>query len=121
MTSIGSCVFCTACGSLLDKSTEIARSVLDCGVCGTKNKDTSAKVIITRSKDTAFPSALRAKRSEVQKISEDDLQQDALIDETCDKCGREQVRYHTVQLRSADEGSTIFYNCDCGHSWNTNN
>jgi DNA-directed RNA polymerase I subunit RPA12 len=26
-----------------------------------------------------------------------------------------------VQLRSADEGSTVIYNCECGYSWHENN
>ena len=32
----------------------------------------------------------------------------------CPKCGRTSIRYSEVQQRSADEGSTIIYNCDCG-------
>jgi hypothetical protein len=32
----------------------------------------------------------------------------------CPKCGKRGVRYSEVQQRSADEGSTIIYNCDCG-------
>jgi DNA-directed RNA polymerase I subunit RPA12 len=96
--------------------------------------------VITRSKPDAFPSALRAKRSEVQAIADEDMQQaTTVIQQNCDKCGREEVRYYTQQLRSADEGTTIFYECDCGNKcvyrvpvggvfmlmlsyrWNTNN
>lgn len=77
--------------------------------------DTSSKTIITRSKPTAFPSALRAKRSEVQTINEADMQTHAVISERCEKCGREEVRFYTQQLRSADEGSTVFYECECGN------
>lgn len=76
---------------------------------------------MTHSKPDAFPSSLRAKRSEVQTLTEEDIQVDATIRQTCEKCGREEVRYYTQQLRSADEGSTVFYTCDCGHKWNTNN
>jgi len=84
--------------------------------------DTSAKVVVTRSKPSDLPSALRAKRSEVQTITSEDVQQDATIRQTCEKCGQEEVRYYTQQLRSADEGSTVFYTCpSCGHKWNTNN
>jgi DNA-directed RNA polymerase I subunit RPA12 len=47
---------------------------------------------------------------------------DAAIKETCVNCGNDEVRYYTQQLRSADEGSTVFYTCPkCGHKWNTNN
>jgi DNA-directed RNA polymerase I subunit RPA12 len=77
--------------------------------------DTSIKTIVTRSKPSAFPSALRAKRSEVQTITEADMQTSATIAHTCEKCGRDEVRYYTQQLRGADEGSTVFYECDCGN------
>lgn len=79
--------------------------------------DTSSKTVVTQSKPTAFPSALRAKRSEVQAINDDDVQTTSVIQHTCEKCGREEVRYYTQQLRSADEGSTVFYECDCGHKY----
>ena len=44
------------------------------------------------------------------------------IDESCPSCGTERVYYHTKQLRSADEGSTVFYQCPkCEYQWNQNN
>ena len=73
--------------------------------------------MVTISKPTAFPSALRAKRSEVQTISEDDVNTTSIIAQRCEQCGREEVRYYTQQLRSADEGSTVFYECDCGYKY----
>eukprot|EP00884_Botryococcus_braunii_P007480 jgi/Botrbrau1/16733/Bobra.0301s0004.2 len=46
----------------------------------------------------------------------------ATVDEQCVKCGNEEVEFYTMQLRSADEGSTVFYECKkCGHKWSTNN
>jgi DNA-directed RNA polymerase I subunit RPA12 len=74
-------------------------------------------VVVTHSKPDAFPSALRAKRSEVQIVTEADTQTRAIISQTCEKCGREEVRFYTQQLRSADEGSTVFYECECGHKY----
>jgi len=41
----------------------------------------------------------------------------SVIAERCAECGREEVRYYTQQLRSADEGSTVLYECDCGHKY----
>ena len=122
MAAIGSLVFCTACGNLLEHNIG-RKAYLECDICGTQNKDTSSKVVVTHSKPSAFPSTLRTRlRSDVQEMTEEDMQTEATIKQPCEKCGCEEVRYHEKQLRSADEGSTIFYTCpQCGHKWNTNN
>lgn len=38
MAAIGSLVFCTACGNLLDGSSGDKKAVLTCEICGTENK-----------------------------------------------------------------------------------
>ncbi|KAI5362731.1 Putative Zinc finger, TFIIS-type, DNA-directed RNA polymerase, M/15kDa subunit [Septoria linicola] len=122
MTAIGALVFCTDCGNLLDANTG-KKAYIDCDVCGTSNKDTSSKVVVTHSKPSAFPSTLRTRlRSDVQEVSEAELSKEATIEQACEKCGHPEVRYYTQQLRSADEGSTVFFTCpNCGHKWNMNN
>lgn len=46
----------------------------------------------------------------------------ATIEEPCVKCGAPEVGYYTVQLRSVDEGQTVFYECQrCKHTWSVNN
>ncbi|XP_063301549.1 DNA-directed RNA polymerase I subunit RPA12 [Pelobates fuscus] len=34
-----------------------------------------------------------------------------LIDRRCSRCGFDKMVYHTRQMRSADEGQTVFYTC----------
>lgn len=53
----------------------------------------------------------------MQTIEEGDVQTTSTIDQPCEKCGRPQVRYYTQQLRGADEGTTVFFECDCGHKY----
>ena len=42
MTAIGSLVFCTDCGDLLDGSTGDKKAILICNVCGARNEGTAA-------------------------------------------------------------------------------
>ena len=45
----------------------------------------------------------------------------ATVKEDCPKCKHPELQYYTMQLRSADEGQTVFYECPkCGHTFSTN-
>ncbi|EEH40213.2 DNA-directed RNA polymerase I subunit RPA12 [Paracoccidioides lutzii Pb01] len=122
MASIGSLIFCMDCGNLLRESFGDENAILICELCGAKNKDTASKTITSESKPNAFPSALRTKRSSVQTLTADDKKGEAIASESCPECGRPEMRYYTLQIRSADEGTTVFYTCEgCGHKFNTNN
>jgi DNA-directed RNA polymerase I subunit RPA12 len=140
MAAIGSLVFCTDCGNLLPSTKGSDRNVLSCECCGAENKgmsilivsprgrhtahtdfyfflDTGSKTIVTQSNPSDFPSFLRQKlQSKVQNIDRQNIQTEGTVQETCEKCGREEVKYSNVQLRSADEGSTVIYSCACGNS-----
>ncbi|XP_037430323.1 DNA-directed RNA polymerase I subunit RPA12-like [Triticum dicoccoides] len=47
--------------------------------------------------------------------------QRSLTERACPECNHHKLEYYTKQLRSADEGQTIFYECpECGHTFNEN-
>ncbi|KAI8869824.1 hypothetical protein GQ42DRAFT_163165 [Ramicandelaber brevisporus] len=116
----GSLVFCPDCGNLLDSPAD--EDYINCSVCGSTQ---SAKLfenipVVTTSSRNAFPSKLRNKRSLVAGVVAD-IPEHAMIDETCPECGATEMAYTTAQLRSADEGQTIFFNClQCGYKFNVN-
>lgn len=64
-------------------------------------------------------------RPESVKKEEDELlhgRTRATVDEVCPDCGAQGMEFYTLQLRSADEGQTVFYECtECGHKHSTNN
>ncbi|KAJ6259274.1 hypothetical protein Dda_6173 [Drechslerella dactyloides] len=120
MAAIGALIFCTDCGNLLDRS--IGQDKITCIVCGCINKDTSSKTVVTHSRPNAFPSALKQKHSTGQNLAMGDLNVQPEIDTPCPKCDHPVMRFTTAQLRSADEGATVFYNCpNCNYRYNTNN
>jgi len=79
--------------------------------------DTASTTNITKTKAADFPSLLRAKRSLVQTVERSDLQNTSVAQVTCIECGRKEVFFKEMQLRGADEGSTIFYTCECGNKY----
>lgn len=125
MSVVGSLIFCTGCGNLLPSVTTLSSGILECPLCSQtypSSNFTNLKVVTTTSKD-AFPSILKSNRSVVKtRINKDDLDEGATIKEKCPQCGNEEMSYHTLQLRSADEGLTVFYTCTkCNYRFRTNN
>ncbi|KAK2070285.1 hypothetical protein P8C59_004792 [Phyllachora maydis] len=89
---------------------------------GGYNNDVAPTVIVTRTKASDFPSLLRQKLSNVQTVERHKISTEQVDPNTeCEKCGRRGIRFSEMQTRGADEGSTISYNCDCGHRWTLNN
>jgi len=78
--------------------------------------------IITVSADTVVPNW--AKTDEEQEALEASSQNivRATVEEPCIKCGAPEVKFYTLQLRSVDEGQTVFYECpECNYTWSVNN
>ncbi|KAF4504951.1 hypothetical protein G6O67_006956 [Ophiocordyceps sinensis] len=110
--------FCDACGDMIPISKE---KNVDCELCGTSNENTLIdKVTVTSTSD--FPSELRRNRTITAPKSMASTDTWSTTDVTCPYCKAKEVRYTTLQLRGADEGSTMFYFCpDCSTRWSENN
>mmetsp|Transcript_41731 Transcript_41731/g.110065 ORF Transcript_41731/g.110065 Transcript_41731/m.110065 type:complete len:116 (+) Transcript_41731:68-415(+) len=110
-------VFCEQCGTILDEPTHSGTTV-DCRLCGTT---VSSKVF----EDLVLHSAGSEHVVEGDPIEGASRQQQqrvrATVREACPKCKHPELQYYTMQLRSADEGQTVFYECaKCGHTFSTN-
>jgi DNA-directed RNA polymerase I subunit RPA12 len=79
--------------------------------------DVESYKVISRSRPSDYPSLIRQKKSSIQTVERHEVDTEARTTQTCQKCGRTEVRYTAVQLRSADEGTTVFYTCDCGNKY----
>lgn len=127
--------FCDDCGDTLPISVQ---KLVTCGCCGKENRsmfnrwtqtgfrkkkcstnpaflsfflDTTLRDI-TNQKSNNFPSPLRAKlRHNIQQLSSQDRLNSRVIQRECPKCHAPEVTYIELQLRGADEGSTIIYTC----------
>lgn len=108
--------FCPQCGTIMDPPTT-SRTVR-CTVCkfSCEFDDLNIPEVTTRSAPTAKPSWI------VEEKDAEELEKHATIEEPCPKCGNHEMYFYTMQLRSVDEGSTVFYECGkCSHKYSINN
>ncbi|CAD0107528.1 unnamed protein product [Aureobasidium uvarum] len=115
MALVGTLLFCTDCGSILERHPP-DQHLIKCDVCSTLNNNNWPASQKTTSAPHAFPSRLFDKRSNVQILTADDRDTWALTSGICPKCENDKLKFRDIQTRGADEGSTIFYKCPaCGH------
>jgi len=109
------------CGALVPFTTRT--DALICGDCGS-TFDASEFPAKNMKKTFFAPVKADPKWARPKNANEDDEagSKNATIAETCPKCGHDTANFYTLQLRSVDEGSTVFYVCQkCKHKWSQNN
>eukprot|EP00042_Codosiga_hollandica_P018440 m.54229 g.54229 ORF g.54229 m.54229 type:complete len:128 (+) comp48712_c0_seq2:120-503(+) len=104
--------FCSSCGTLLRIG--VADLYVSCHICAQRREltDFVGSKNVTRSRD------LELKFAHVNVKSNEGHKLDATISEECPQCGAQEMSFTTAQLRSADEGQTVFYACKCGYVLN---
>lgn len=97
--------FCPECGSVLPLPG--AQDTVACARCGfpVSVRDFEGKVVKTSVVFHKVGTATPAWGEEGPEF------QGPVVDRRCSRCGHEGMAYHTRQMRSADEGQTVFYTC----------
>jgi len=75
-------------------------------------------------KEFKFHHGVEARQPNGTKVgaAEEVTRERATVDEKCPKCKHKGLNFYTMQLRSADEGQTVFYECPkCAHTFSQNN
>jgi len=119
-TSSRDWMFCPRSGDLLNLVP--ARGVAECPLCGfSRSLDDLRNVCVVTKADVEDLRRRHGLQPFLKKGSGEERRQRATVDEDCPKCGHHQLEYYTMQLRSADEGQTVFYECPkCKHKWSQN-
>lgn len=121
--------FCPQCGTILEPPAG-DNIVCDCCAFTCKFTDLSTDEIVTVSGIRTKPAWLgddfedvTSSSSEKAEATENDAgSKHATIQEPCPKCSHPEMHFYTMQLRSVDEGSTVFYSCpNCAHKYSVNN
>jgi len=99
--------FCPACGALLPSLT--ARGDVTCLYCKfvVSSKLFDEKVIRYTVHFNSQENTVKKKA----KTDEVDHADGPIIERKCPKCGHDLMSYAAIQLRSADEGQTVFFTC----------
>ena len=111
-------LFCIECRNLLDLPGE--GDFVLCSVCHSQQP---ASLFEDRPVTTHSRKYHRERQTPSSKDSlvAEGATDGALINEKCPKCGNNGMTFHTMQLRSADEGQTVFYVCPkCSYKYSLN-
>mmetsp|Transcript_26496 Transcript_26496/g.76478 ORF Transcript_26496/g.76478 Transcript_26496/m.76478 type:complete len:121 (+) Transcript_26496:160-522(+) len=113
--------FCPECRTSLQVD---ATGSINCRVCPYESNLSSLPNLPSRttfSADRAVPIWAKSDAEQASlRASKEPTR--ATVEEPCVRCGAPEVGFYTVQLRSVDEGQTVFYECPaCKHTWSINN
>lgn len=104
-------LFCDKCGTLIYIS---AKGEIRCQLC---NSDYDCSLLGHFERTITLQEKVEEKQPEMTR----EMGNRSKINERCPECGHEELYFSTAQLRSADEGQTVFYECpECHHKWQQN-
>lgn len=105
-------IFCDLCKNLLS----FEKKRIFCYFCNEEKSDIDLSTFkfVTKSTSKVFlENKRKEKKTEIVK-----KEKKVFIKETCPECQHPELSFYTMQLRSIDEGQTVFYTCPkCDHKF----
>jgi DNA-directed RNA polymerase I subunit RPA12 len=112
-----SSVFCSNCASLILFADDSGRG--NCSFCGALFDLAKLPTHSTQSKSRLFEQ--QRTRLKAKAGGGGDGKGAIVQGEVCQQCGNTEAYFKTAQLRSVDEGQTVFFECTrCGHARSEN-
>jgi len=117
--------FCPGCGALLPPLPP--SGPMRCLACKSAvpieqfaNIETSYTIVFNK-RENVEKAAAAAAAAAGKDDDEHDEADGPVVERTCPKCGFQKMSYAALQLRSADEGQTVFFTClKCKHKESEN-
>ncbi|XP_063781657.1 DNA-directed RNA polymerase I subunit RPA12 [Pseudophryne corroboree] len=98
--------FCADCGSVLPPPG--AQDTVTCPCCSHR---TQVTVFLDKYVQTSVVFNKLDTIALLNETNETGVLKGPVLDRRCSRCGCEKMVYHTRQMRSADEGQTVFFTC----------
>lgn len=98
--------FCKNCGSILPQVTGFSEKIV-CYCC----KQTSEMRGGSKMEYRIVFNQLPEHQENPSGSADADEDEGPIVERICSKCGCDKMSYATLQLRSADEGQTVFFTC----------
>ncbi|KAL4427500.1 hypothetical protein ABPG74_015203 [Tetrahymena malaccensis] len=123
--------FCPQCGNMIEMplysdKVECSKCEFICSVLEYKCAPIVSRIEFNQKKQW-LEQYKASQKKKIHGIEEEDLEdkhkhKKATLKQECPDCGHDTLYFWTVQTRSADEGSTVFYECqDCKYKFTANN
>uniref|UniRef100_A0A7S4DZ22 DNA-directed RNA polymerase I subunit RPA12 n=1 Tax=Lotharella globosa TaxID=91324 RepID=A0A7S4DZ22_9EUKA len=110
-------MFCRICQNMLNLPDD--KQQMTCTYCRTPIQLSGQEHLISVSHSALIKEKQAAASVEEEAAKE---AEHATINERCPKCSHVGLKFYTRQMRSVDEGSTVFYECpNCGHTYSEDN
>ncbi|XP_034934347.1 DNA-directed RNA polymerase I subunit RPA12 [Chelonus insularis] len=102
--------FCPDCGSILPLLGE--KGGVQCYACDRKwGPEVFGDMAMTYTLQFNDKNTYAPPDKSVENDDDEENAEGPVVDRKCSQCGNDKMSYATLQLRSADEGQTVFYTC----------